>query len=80
MKGLARLCREGQLEDALLAVVVETRENFRVSVEGFDEGFIQATMNIMCTHVTRKSHEHYFNHTGFMVFKSQFIKLVECSI
>ena len=32
MERLARLCLEGQLEDTLFAVVVETRENFRLSV------------------------------------------------
>ena len=32
IEGLARLCPEGQLEDALLAVVVETRENLGLSV------------------------------------------------
>jgi len=53
MEGLARLCSEGQLEDALLAVVVETKENLRLSTVLLADGTCDftlqpATDNFLC--------------------------------
>ena len=49
MEGLARLCPEGQLEDALLAVVVETRENLRLSVVLLADGTDDLTLQLLQT-------------------------------
>jgi len=49
MEGVARLCPEGQLEDAdaLLAVLVETRENLKLSVVLLAYGTCDLTLQLL---------------------------------
>ena len=49
VEGLARLSLEGQLEDALLAVLVETRENLRLSVVFLADGTCDLTLQLLQT-------------------------------
>ena len=49
MEGLARLCPEGQLEDTLLAVVVETRENLGLTVVLLADGTCDFTLQLLQT-------------------------------
>ena len=49
MEGLARLCPEGKLEDALLAVVVETREKLRLSVVLLADETCDLTLQLLQT-------------------------------